>query len=132
MKFNTLFRKKLTQSLKYKSTGSIAEEIACQYLQQQKLTLVIQNYHCQRGEIDIIMRDKDTLVFIEVKYRANNRHGTPIEAIHYHKLQKIKSTIEHYIMTNNLGYIPCRIDVIGLHGNLQQPDINWVKNIVID
>lgn len=114
------------------SIGAKAEEIASQYLIKNKLRLIEKNYFCRQGEIDLIMQDKDELVFVEVRYRKHARHGNAIESIQRHKLQRIQTAIHHYIMTNNLGYIPCRIDVVGLHGNLQRPDINWIKNIIID
>ena len=111
--------------------GAIAEQIASQFLIKKKLQLIEKNYHCRQGEIDLIMQDKNVLVFIEVRYRKQTKHGSAIETIQHHKLKRIQTAINHYIMTNNLGYIPCRIDVVGLHGNLQQPDINWIKNIIL-
>lgn len=132
----TLFSiKQLIKGNSLKSTASIgahAEHIASQFLLKNKLQLIEKNYHCRQGEIDLIMQDKHELVFVEVRYRKLRKHGNAIETIQHHKLKRIQTAINHYIMTNNLGYIPCRIDVIGLHGNLQQPDINWVKNIIID
>ncbi len=127
--------RQLIQSYSPESTSSIgatAEKIACQFLVKNKLQLIAKNYHCRQGEIDLIMQDKHELVFVEVRYRKHIQHGNAIETIQHHKLKRIQTAINHYIMTNNLGYIPCRIDVIGLHGNLQQPDINWIKNIIID
>jgi len=112
--------------------GAKAEEIASQYLIDNKLKLIQKNYHCRQGEIDLIMQDDQELVFVEVRYRKHTHHGNALESIHRHKLQRIQTAINHYIMTNNLSYIPCRIDVVGLHGNLQQPDINWIKNIIIE
>jgi len=113
-------------------TGAIAEHIACQFLTENKLKLIIKNYSCRQGEIDLIMQDQNELVFIEVRYRKNQSHGSALESITQYKLRRIKTAINHYIMTNNLGYIPCRIDVVGLNGNLYQPDIDWRKNILID
>ncbi len=136
MKKNTLFSiKQLIKGNSLKSTaniGALAEHIASQFLLKNKLQLIEKNYHCRQGEIDLIMQDKHELVFVEVRYRKHSKHGNAAETIQHHKLKRIQTAINHYIMTNNLGYIPCRIDVIGLHGNLQQPDINWVKNIIID
>ena len=115
-----------------RSIGEQTEQLACEYLQKQKLKLVIKNYHCPRGEIDLIMRDQQNLIFVEVRYRKNINFGTPAESIDSHKLNRIKTAINHYTMTNNLGYLPCRIDVIGLQGNLEQPNIQWIKNVITE
>ena len=71
------------------TTGQQAELLACQYLQQYKLKLITKNYHCRRGEIDLIMQDKKTLVFIEVRYRKNDRFGSALESVNYKKQAKI-------------------------------------------
>ena len=121
--------KSTKESNKTRTIGSIAEDIACDYLKKQELTLIEKNYLCKQGEIDLIMQDQHCLVFVEVRYRKTVDFGTPLETINKHKLKRIQTAINHYIMKNNLGYIPCRVDVIGLHGKLMQPNINWVKNI---
>lgn len=112
------------------NTGKQAEKIACRFLKKQSLQLIHKNYYCRYGEIDLIMKDNDTLVFIEVRYRHSNSYGNAIDTIDARKLSKIKKTIDHYLMTNKLGYFPCRIDVIGLQGNLQSPDIQWIRNAI--
>jgi len=111
------------------NSGRQAEKIACHYLKKQGLELIEKNYHCQFGEIDLIMKHKSQLVFVEVRYRENTSHGSSIETVDHRKLSKIKKTSQHYLMTNNLGYIACQIDVIGLHGNLTKPSIEWVQNV---
>ena len=119
--------KNLTRSIVQQTERSASE-----YLQIQRLKLVTKNYHCPRGEIDLIMRDQQSLVFIEVRYRKNINFGTPVESIGPQKLKRIKTAINHYTMTNNLGYLPCRIDVIGLHGNKEHPNIHWIKNVITE
>lgn len=129
--FNTLFKNN-KPSNQTTSIGQRTETLACNYLLKNKLTLIERNYRCQRGEIDLIMRDHQSLVFVEVRYRKNIRFGTSLESISPYKLNRLKTAINHYTMTNNLGYIACRIDVIGLHGKLEQPNIQWLKNIITD
>lgn len=114
------------------TVGATAESIACTFLTKKGLTLVERNYRCPQGEIDLIMQERDITVFIEVRYRKHNNYGTPSETVNYNKLKRVNTAINHYTMTNNLGYIPCRIDVIGLHGNLEQPTIKWLKNVIAD
>ena len=61
--------------------GKKAEDVACSFLQRNGLSLVERNYHCRYGEIDLIMHDDDTLVFVEVRYRNSNKFGDAAESI---------------------------------------------------
>ncbi len=61
--------------MNHKATGDHAELLACRYLQRHGLRLLTRNFHCRRGEIDLIMRDGDSLVFVEVRYRQQVRFG---------------------------------------------------------
>ena len=70
--------------------GNITEHFAEQYLVHQGLTLIDKNVYCRQGEIDLIMQDGETLVFIEVKYRKNNHYGGAIAAISAAKQKKLK------------------------------------------
>ena len=111
-------------------SGKRAEELASHYLQKNKLTLISQNYHCRRGEIDLIMQDQQTLVFVEVRYRKNARFGSALESIDYRKQAKIITTAEHYLLQSKHDYSSYRFDVIAIMPtqNSEQPEITWVKN----
>ena len=74
-----------------KKLGKQAEDFVCHYLQKQKLKLITRNYSCRYGEIDLIMRDKASLVFVEVRYRAKTNFCHPIETIRYSKQKKVIS-----------------------------------------
>lgn len=94
--------------------GKKAEDLACCYLQQQGLKLVTCNYHCRHGEIDLIMLDDDTLAFIEVRLRNNQRYGSTLESIDAHKRRKLIFTANHYLQQKT--HLPAkRFDVVGLH-----------------
>ncbi|MBL1321592.1 MAG: YraN family protein [Methylophaga sp.] len=110
--------------------GKQAEELASQYLQKQNLTLIDQNYHCRRGEIDLIMQDQHTLVFVEVRYRKNARFGSALESINHKKQAKIITTAEHYLLQSKDDYFDCRFDVIAIMPihNSDKPEITWIKN----
>ncbi|HEC59887.1 hypothetical protein LCGC14_0914260 [marine sediment metagenome] len=108
--------------------GQQAELLACQYLQKHKLKLITKNYHCRRGEIDLIMQDKMTLVFIEVRYRKNERFGSALESVNYKKQAKIIITAEHYLLQNTQSYSGYRFDVIAISPTPQADDIIWVKD----
>ena len=110
--------------------GSITESFAQQYLSEQGLTFVDKNVHSRQGEIDLVMRDGDTYVFVEVKYRKNNTFGGAIAAVSPSKQKKIKQSITFYLHQAGLNEYntPCRIDVVALLGDIKQPQITWLKN----
>ena len=111
--------------------GNQAEDIALNYLIQQGLVLIEQNYLTKVGEIDIIMLDKaeQVLVFVEVRYRKNTHFGSATDSVDHAKQLKIMRTAEHYLARQQKfdEYI-CRFDVIGLESDLKYPKINWIKD----
>lgn len=110
--------------------GKDAEESACYFLQQQGLTLVEQNYRCKYGEIDLIMMDNNTIVFIEVRYRKNSLHGSGAETVTYYKQKKLIRTATHYLLARyDSVELPCRIDVVSLSAKPAQA-AHWIKNAV--
>ncbi len=110
--------------------GSTTEHYAAQYLLSQGLQEFTRNFRNRQGEIDLIMKDGATWVFVEVKYRKNDSFGGPLAAISYNKQQKIKHCAEFFLQQNNLNEYntQCRFDVVGLLGDLHQPKITWLKN----
>lgn len=109
-----------------KSRGAQAEQLAAQYLQQQGLSLVERNYRGRFGEIDLIMKDGTTLVFIEVRLRRNGDFGGAAASIDAHKRQRIVSTAQQYL--SSLARIPaCRFDVV-LMDDIEQRNMHWLKN----
>ena len=104
--------------------GKIAEDKACDYLQKQGLKLVEKNYYCRSGEIDLIMQDKQELVFVEVRYRAKDDFGSALDSVDQHKIKKLISAANHYISTHQTDQ-PMRFDVIGFDASLKP---NWVSN----
>lgn len=113
-----------------KNKGAITEAFAKQYLIQQGLVYVDNNVHCRQGEIDLIMKDNQTFVFVEVKYRKNNHFGGAISAISATKQKKIKHCVAFFLHNLNLNEYntPCRFDVIALEGDINKPEVTWLKN----
>jgi len=105
--------------------GSEAETLAADYLQQQGLTKIASNYSCRFGEIDLIMRDGKTLVFVEVRMRSNPNFGGAGESITASKKLKLGRTAEHYLQ--RFGGTACRFDAILMHKPGTQ-DIEWIRN----
>lgn len=108
--------------------GQQAELWACQYLEQQGLALITKNYHCRRGEIDLIMRDEKALVFIEVRYRKSARFGSALESVNYKKQQKLIITAEHYILQSKQSYSQYRFDVVAITPKQDNNEVTWVKD----
>ncbi|MFH0341074.1 MAG: YraN family protein [Chromatiales bacterium] len=113
--------------MKTRERGAWAESIALRYLGARGLRLLTRNYRCLAGEIDIVMKDNDTLVFIEVRYRAGTDYGSPLETINHTKQTRILKTASHYLQTHRMstGHAPCRFDVVVVTG--AKPYTEWIK-----
>ncbi len=87
------------------------------YLEQQGYQILEYNYRCKIGEIDLIARDGEYLVFVEVKYRRDQGKGDPLEAVDRKKQRKICRCAGYYLLEHHLGKIPCRFDVAGIEAH---------------
>ena len=106
--------------------GALAEQWAAHFLQQHGLQLLAKNYRCRLGEIDLIMQDGDSLVFVEVRLRSNPAFGGAAASIDKHKQQRIIRTAQHYLAT--LPRLPpCRFDAL-LMQDAQGLNAQWLKN----
>ncbi len=113
--------------------GRSTEDLALRFLKRQGLVLRTRNYACKCGEIDLIMEDGKTLVFVEVRFRSHTSFGSPEESIDRYKQQKLRRTASHYLQTFKLtDSTPCRFDIItrqpvsAKHSNTAT--LNWLKN----
>ena len=106
--------------------GRAGERIALKYLIDNKANILETNYRINSGEIDIIAKINDELVFIEVKSRTNIKFGYPAEAVDYRKIRKIVNTAKYYILKNNLNNVQIRFDVIEIY--LKDKKINHIVN----
>lgn len=112
--------------MKSSSTGAQAEQLAALFLQRQGLKLVETNYRCRFGEIDLICKDKDTLVFVEVRLRGSDAYGGAAASITVHKQHKLVLAARHYLQ--QLRATPdCRFDVVLLR-SLRDNDVEWIKS----
>ena len=102
--------------------GSRAELRAEHLLLEEGLQLVQRNFSCRSGEIDLIMRHGEQLVFVEVRYRKNALYGSALESVNRKKQQKLIATARYYLVQNKNQGANCRFDVVGITGN----DIQWV------
>jgi putative endonuclease len=111
-----------------RATGDAFENIAHDFLINSGLTLVARNWHCRFGEIDLIMREGSTLVFIEVRKRGNTQFGGAAASISASKRQKLESAASLYL--SNLSHTPaCRFDAVTFDGTALNTRPAWIKNI---
>ncbi len=120
-----------------KELGNIGEQHALKFLQQQGLQLIEKNFHCRLGEIDLIMRDGDYLVFVEVRSRKNQGYGNALESIGYFKQQKIKKAAQYFFCKYSKYHkMASRFDVFVINQSndcsdpavARQQDFCWLKN----
>lgn len=117
-----LFSKMLTES---QNTGYKAEENALSFLIRQGLTTIERNFRCRFGEIDLIMRDGEVLVFVEVRKRKNRFFGGALASISTVKQRRLVSTARFYL--SRMTFLPsCRFDVVAFDGN----ECQWLKNVI--
>lgn len=108
--------------------GKKGEIIAANYLKNQKFKILEMNYKNKIGEIDIIAKDNDYLVFVEVKTRMSSAFGDPLEAIDEQKQFKIRNVATMYLMKNKLlDKVPIRFDAIAIVGD-EEHEIRHIKN----
>ena len=106
-----------------------SEDIAAEFLQRQGLVRLVTNYRNRTGEIDLIMIDDQTLVFVEVKQRRDSRFGLPEESVGMAKQAKLRRTAASYLQRyDRLQSWSCRFDVVAITGSPQAPVCRWIQN----
>ncbi len=95
------------------AAGSNAEAQACAHLRAHGLHLVAKNFRCRGGEIDLIMRDGATLVFVEVRFRRSNRFGDPAATVDLRKQARLVTAAQTYLQKFRSAS-PCRFDVVAI------------------
>ena len=117
----------MTDTLK-KQLGNRAEHQAALYLsEQQQMVVIEKNYRSQLGEIDLIMRDQEDIVFVEVRSRTHSTQN-PVESINKTKQKKIMRTAVHFLQHKKwLHKVNYRFDIISILND----DIEWIKNAFV-
>lgn len=111
-----------------KAQGNKGELIAMQHLQRLGFRIVEMNYRFGHGEIDIVARDDDTLVFCEVKLRKSDEYGDPEYAITPKKQRQIRKVAQGYLYEHEMKEQECRFDVVAIRMNRGVPEINHIRN----
>lgn len=101
--------------LNHKSLGTYGEEMVAKMITDKGYTILQRNFRCRFGEIDIVARDGDTIIFVEVKTRRNKKYGEAEEAVDYRKQKKIRQVAEYYLMLNYSLSQKCRFDVYSVY-----------------
>ncbi len=107
-----------------KRLGDHQERQARSHLEREGLRFVASNVRCKRGELDLVMRDGDTLVFIEVRYRASARFGGAAASVDPRKQTRLITAAAHYLQRHPTE-LPCRFDVIAIDGT---GAIQWIRH----
>lgn len=108
-----------------RSIGTEKEQLAIQFLQKNGVRILCKNFRTRLGEIDIIGKDKNCIVFFEVKYRRDLTKGAPAAAVNYRKQKTICKVADYYRAGRGIhDFVPVRFDVISILGD----DITWIKD----
>ena len=111
--------------------GKAGEEISCIYLEQIGYRIIERNFNCRQGEIDIIAKDKDEYVFIEVKTRSNIKFGRPKEAVNETKQKHIYKSTKFYLYLHKLNDAFIRFDVIEIYFINERYKLKHLKQVEI-
>jgi len=121
MSLSQLFSRRTAQQ----RTGQNGEDDALKFLLRQGLSLQGRNFRCKGGEIDLLMMDRDTLVFVEVRKRAKSQFGGAADSVGTAKQRRLIIAAQVYLQRYKMPP-PCRFDVIAIDGN----DITWLKDAI--
>ena len=105
-----------------KFLGRVGEEKAAEFLKNKGYEIIKANHRSHFGEVDIIAKDGDTIVFVEVKTRSGDGYGAPSEAVDYKKREKYFKIATDYLMREGLDDVNCRFDVI----EIEKGEINHI------
>lgn len=114
---------------KNKFKGNFGEDVVNRYLDKYGYEVLVRNFKCSFGEIDIIFKDKDEIVFSEIKTRSNKNYGYPADSVTYFKKKHIYNTAKYFLYKNNLSNNFIRFDVIEVYLNHKKPIINHIKSV---
>ena len=120
----------MTERISTQERGAAAEALARQHLEQQGLRLLAQNWRCRLGELDLVMLDADTVVFVEVRYRRYSAWGGAAESVDARKREKLSRAAQHFLQQESRwAKHPCRFDVIAITADSHAPaHLDWIQN----
>ncbi|UTW06798.1 YraN family protein [Pseudomonas benzenivorans] len=112
------------------NSGQAAEALARQHLERQGLRLLAQNWRCRRGELDLVMLDADTVVFVEVRYRRHAAWGGAVASVDARKRDRLTTAAMLFLQQeSHWAKHPCRFDVIAINAQgSAAPRLDWIQN----
>lgn len=115
-----------------KQLGVWGESTAEQYLKDNGIQIIHKNFRTRYGEIDLIAKENETFLFVEVKTRQSERFGFPEDAVTDAKLDRMEIVISEFFEQFDLGDIDWRIDIISIIRNprTEKFELNWIKNVL--
>lgn len=109
--------------------GNDSENLAGRFLEQKGYEFVENNFSCKRGEIDLIVRKENLLVFVEVRSKSSAQYGQPLETVNCKKQEKIHKAAEYYLYLHpELAELYCRFDVISILWQEGKARLNWIAD----
>jgi putative endonuclease len=108
-----------------KHFGNLAEEFARKFLKSRGLKILTTNFFVRGGEVDIIARDGDLILFVEVKARRSDKFGSAIEAVDDAKIHRVAMAGQKFLHDNSLGHLDWRVDVIAIENG----KLRWIKGV---
>ena len=108
--------------------GRHGEDLACVHLERVGIQVLERNYRCRGGEIDIVAKDADVVVFVEVRERSDSSHGAAVETVTKEKRRKLVRAARLYAATHGLSESPLRFDVVSIDGDPSGPRIRHDKD----
>lgn len=107
-------------------SGNEAEKAAEIMLQEAGLQILARNFRCKMGELDLVAREKTTLVFVEVRRRSHGGFGSGLESVDYRKQQKLVRSARLFLQQRKFfDQYPCRFDIVSVRS---LSDMQWIKN----
>ena len=111
--------------------GKWGEDLAADYLQRNGYTIIERDWKSGRRDLDIVAKNGNVIVFVEVKTRCNSLYGQPEEAVDYRKLQSLQQAINHYIKFRHISQ-EVRFDIISVVGTIgSEPDIQHIQDVAL-
>jgi putative endonuclease len=111
-----------------KALGKKGEELALRYLKKNGYRIIERNYVCKMGEMDIIAKEKETLVFVEVKTRTSTSFGPPQLAVNFSKQRQMSKVALHFLKENHLEEVKARFDVVAILLGPKGEEIELIKD----
>jgi putative endonuclease len=109
--------------------GRRGEDAALRHLEAAGLELLVRNYRCRAGEIDLVMRERGTLVLVEVRRRADDDYGGAAASVGPRKQRRLVLAAKHLLLTRPaLRHLPARFDVLAIDGSDDAPVVNWIRD----